>query len=84
MRCVISDKRGERTKQNEFEAQNEDMSEDFDISQEETGFPLVKYGNFASFAPVNKCWFLRETHPLRLRPTSSAGTAVSRKRAYDS
>ncbi len=30
------------------------MKEDFDISQEETGFPLPKQGNFAFFAPVNK------------------------------
>ncbi len=30
------------------------MSEDFDISQEKAGFPLLKEGNFASFAPVNK------------------------------
>ncbi len=48
-RCMISDECGERTKQNashELEVQTEDllrkMSEDFNISQEETGFPLVK------------------------------------------
>ncbi len=48
-RCLISGERGERTKQNaghELEAQNEDlerkMSEDFNISQEKTGFTLVK------------------------------------------
>ncbi len=46
---VISGEHEERTKQNaghELEAQNEDlkrkMSEDFDISQEETSFPLLK------------------------------------------
>ncbi len=45
-RGVISDERGERKKKNELEVQNKDlsrkMSEDFDISQEETGFPLLK------------------------------------------
>ena len=48
-RCVISDERRERTKQNaihKLEAQNKEllrkMSEDFNISQEETGFPLLK------------------------------------------
>ncbi len=43
-RCMISDKCGERTKQNagqELEVQTE-MLEDFNISQEETGFPLLK------------------------------------------
>ncbi len=30
---------------------------DFDISLEETGFALLKEGNFASFAPANKCRF---------------------------
>ncbi len=40
------------------------MSEDFDLSQDETGFPLLKWGNFASFAPVNKCWFSRDWHIL--------------------
>ncbi len=29
------------------------MSDDLNISQEEAGFPLLKKGNFASFAPVN-------------------------------
>ncbi len=49
MRSVISDEHEERKKQNasqELEAQNEDlkrkMSEDFDLSQEETSFPLLK------------------------------------------
>ncbi len=30
------------------------MLEDFDVSQEETGFPLLKLENFASFTLVNK------------------------------
>ncbi len=52
---MISDEHGGRTKQNvghELEAKT--LLEDFDISQEETGCPLLKQGNFASFAHINK------------------------------
>ncbi len=54
------------------------MTEYFNISQEETGFPLVKKGNFASFAPINKRCFLRDSHAhaLREHPTSSTGKTV--------
>ncbi len=44
--------------------------EDFNISQEETGFPLVKYGNFASFAPVNKLTRLAYLRGAYLRRNS--------------
>ncbi len=58
------------------------MSEDLDISQEETGFPLLKEGNFASFAPVNKRWFSRDSHAHALLPERqslmNAHTTVSR------
>ncbi len=75
---MISDERGERTKQNaghELEAKitricKKKMSEDFDISQEETGFPLLKETNIVSFAPA----FLRGT---RATHTSSSAWAAS-------
>ncbi len=41
------------------------MSEDFDISQKETGFPLLKSENIASFAPVNKLEILAYAYVIR-------------------
>ncbi len=55
------------------------MSEDFDKSQEETGLPLLKEGNFASFAPVNNQVFVRLT-----RAFATARKAVSREHTYNS
>ncbi len=55
------------------------MSEDFDTSQEETGFHLLetKLGSHETsiFSPELT---------LRLRPTSSAGTPLCHEQLYDS
>ncbi len=35
------------------------MSEDFNISQKETGFPLLKWGNFAPVYKLSRLAYLR-------------------------